>query len=358
MGWGRGRVGWGIGRRDSEGSGGWGGGSGLGGWLGLWDGRLGRRLADWAVIYFVVLDELKPSALDAVIQPFIDYLKFEKRYSTHTVRAYQDDLGQFVGFIGVQFGVTALVEVSSSFVRSWLASLKDQRLSSRSINRKISSLKSFYKYQLRNGLVELSPMDPITSPKTSKRLPVYVEQKDMDFLFGDIVFPGDWNGLTDRLLLTIFYHTGMRLSELVNLRERQVDAASRTIRVLGKGNKERIIPVNPALIHLAEDYCRRKRQELERPDTDCLLVGEKGKKLYGKYVYRAVKKYLGQVTTIDKKSPHVLRHTFATHLTNSGADLNSVKELLGHASLAATQIYTHNTIEKLKDVHKKAHPKA
>jgi len=296
--------------------------------------------------------------LEAVIQPFIDYLKFEKRYSAHTIRAYQDDLVQFTDFIALQFGVKTLAEVSSSFVRSWLASLKDQRLSSRSVNRKISSLKSFYKFQLRNGVVEFSPMDPITSPRTSKRLPVYVEQKDTVILFEDIEFPGDWNGLTDRLLLTIFYNTGMRLSELVNLRERQVDAASRTIRVLGKGIKERIIPVSAGLIAEVQDYCRRKQQELERPDTDSLLVGEKGKKLYGKYVYRVVKKYLGQVTTIDKKSPHVLRHTFATHLTNSGADLNSVKELLGHASLAATQIYTHNTIEKLKDVHKKAHPKA
>jgi integrase/recombinase XerC len=311
-----------------------------------------------AMINFVNLNELKPSPLDAVIQPFIDYLKFEKRYSPHTVRAYQDDLVQFADFIAVAFGVSALGEVTPSFVRSWLASLKDQKLSSRSVNRKISSLKSFYKYQLRSGVVEFSPMDPITSPKTSKRLPVYVEKKDTDILFEDIEFPGDWTGLTDRLLLTIFYHTGMRLSELVNLRERQVDPASRSIKVLGKGNKERIIPVSPALISLAGEYCRRKRQELERPDTDYLLVGEKGKKLYGKYVYRTVKKYLGQVTTVDKKSPHVLRHTFATHLMNSGADLNSVKELLGHASLAATQVYTHNTIGKLKDVHKKAHPKA
>ena len=293
-----------------------------------------------------------------MIQPFIDYLKFEKRYSAHTIRAYQDDLVQFTDFIALQFGVKTLAEVSSSFVRSWLASLKDQRLSSRSVNRKISSLKSFYKFQLRNGVVEFSPMDPITSPRTSKRLPVYVEQKDTVILFEDIEFPGDWNGLTDRLLLTIFYNTGMRLSELVNLRERQVDAASRTIRVLGKGNKERIIPVSAGLIAEVQDYCRRKQQELERPDTDSLLVGEKGKKLYGKYVYRVVKKYLGQVTTIDKKSPHVLRHTFATHLTNSGADLNSVKELLGHASISTTEVYTHVAASRLRETHRRFHPRA
>jgi integrase/recombinase XerC len=296
--------------------------------------------------------------LNVLIEPFIDYLKFEKRYSEHTIRAYQDDLAQFFDFIVLQFGQVALSDISPSFIRSWLASLKDQRLSSRSVNRKISSLKSFYKYQLRDGAVEFSPMTQVTSPKTGKRLPVYVEQKDTAALFGAVIFPDDWNGLTDRLLLNIFYNTGMRLSELVNLRERQVADGNRSIKVLGKGNKERIIPVSTELAAQIADYCARKRQELERPDTDFLLVGSKGKKLYGKYVYRAVAKYLGQVTTIDKKSPHVLRHTFATHLTNSGADLNSVKELLGHASLAATQIYTHNTIEKLKNVHKKAHPKA
>lgn len=296
--------------------------------------------------------------MEVFIQPFIDYLKFEKRYSAHTIRAYQDDLVQFFEFIQYQFEVGSLPEVSPSLIRSWLASLKDRELNSRSINRKISSLKSFYKYQLRSGGVEQSPMNSITSPKTSKRLPVYVEQKDTDTLFAAIEFPDNWDGRTDRLLLTIFYHTGMRLSELVNLREKQVATSNRTIKVLGKGNKERIIPVSADLTRQIQEYCRKKRQELEEPDKDYLLVGKKGKKLYGKYVYRVVRKYLAQVTTIDKKSPHVLRHTFATHLTNSGADLNSVKELLGHSSLAATQVYTHNTIEKLKDVYKKAHPKA
>jgi len=293
-----------------------------------------------------------------VIQPFIDYLRFEKRYSPHTIRSYQDDLEQFFAYIGEQFGAVSLEEISASLVRSWLASLKDRQLNARSINRKISSLKSFYKYHLRSGTVEQSPMTTVTSPKVSKRLPVYVEQKDTQALFRDLVFPEDWAGRTDRLLLAVFYHTGMRLSELVNLREKQVDSGNRSIKVLGKGNKERIIPVNGELTAQLLDYCRAKRQELEGPDTDFLFVNKKGKKLYGKYVYLAVRKYLAQVTTIDRKSPHVLRHTFATHLTNSGAELNSVKELLGHASLAATQIYTHNTIEKLKEVYKKAHPKA
>ncbi|HTI12738.1 MAG TPA: tyrosine-type recombinase/integrase [Puia sp.] len=296
--------------------------------------------------------------MNSIIQSFIDYLKFEKRYSVHTIRSYQDDLISFFDYIQVQFGGVSLPEISPAFIRSWLASLKEEGLSSRSVNRKISSLKSFYKYQLRSGLVEQSPMSAITSPKVSKRLPVYVEQRDIATLFADIPFPETWEGVTDRLLLAIFYHTGMRLSELVNLRERQVDASNRSLKVLGKGNKERVIPISPVLIELIQAYCRQKRVLLEEPDVAYLLVTSKGKKLYTKYVYRAVRKYLGQVTTIDKKSPHVLRHTFATHLTNSGADLNSVKELLGHSSLAATQVYTHNTIEKLKDIYKRAHPKA
>lgn len=293
-----------------------------------------------------------------MIQPFIDYLKFEKRYSEHTIRSYGDDLEQFFLFIGEEFGPMSLPEISSSFIRTWLASLKDQRLGSRSINRKISSLRSFFKYQMRGGVVEQSPMGIITGPKAGKRLPVYVDKKDTDRLFTGIVFPEDWNGYTDRLLLQLFYHTGMRLSELVNIREKQADAANRSLKVLGKGNKERIIPLSAGLTEAIGEYCLRKRRELEAPDEDFLLVTEKGRKLYAKYVYRAVTKYLGAVTTLEKKSPHVLRHTFATHLMNEGADLNSVKELLGHASLAATQVYTHNTIEKLKDVHKKSHPKA
>ncbi len=296
--------------------------------------------------------------MESLIQPFIDYLKFEKRYSEHTVRSYGDDLEAFFAFIRDGFGELGSGEISSSLVRSWLASLKDQGLSSRSINRKISTLKSFYKHQLRTGVLEKSPMTPVISPKISKRLPVYVEQRDTETLFSHMDFGDDWNGLTDRLLLSLLYQTGMRLNELVNLKAGQVDSGNRTLKVLGKGNKERIIPISPVLAAEIAEYSRRKLSDFEVPDRTYLLVGKSGKKLYSKYVYRAVKKYLGQVTTIDKKSPHVLRHTFATHLMNSGADLNSVKELLGHASLAATQVYTHNTIEKLKDVYKKAHPKA
>lgn len=293
------------------------------------------------------------------VNDFLDYLKYEKRYSFHTIVAYEEDLQQLFTYLNEQFNLPepALTEITSSFIRSWLASLKEAKNSAKTINRKISSLKSFFKYHLRTGRLEQSPMTTIVSPKMPKRLPVYVEQKDTNTLFQHVAFPDTWPGKTDRLILAIFYNTGMRLSELVNLKESQVNAAANTIKVLGKGNKERVIPVSPALISDINEYVTLKNT-LASPDRVYLLVNEKGRKLYTSYVYQAVKKYLSVVTTLDKKSPHVMRHTFATHLTNNGADLNAVKELLGHSSLAATQVYTHNTIEKLKDIYKKAHPKA
>ena len=296
--------------------------------------------------------------LEEAIQVFIDHLKFEKRYSAHTIRSYKDDLEKFSTYIKEEFDGMSIRAISPAIIRSWLAALKDGGLSSRSINRKISTLKSWYKQLIRVGMAEQSPMGAILSPKAGKRLPVYIEKKDMAVLFEEVRFPDTWEGWTDRLLLMIFYYTGIRLSELIGLKERQVDAGNRVIKVLGKGNKERVIPVNEVLMAAIDEYREKKRVELEAPDREFLLVSGKGRKLYPKYVYRAVHNYLALITTIDQKSPHVLRHTFATHLMNAGAELNSVKELLGHASLAATQVYTHNSIEKLKDIYKKAHPKA
>jgi integrase/recombinase XerC len=293
------------------------------------------------------------------VASFLSYLQFEKRYSAHTILAYEEDLHQFFTFLLKQFEMQdpVLKEIAPSFVRSWLASLKEAKNSAKTINRKISSLKSFFKYHIRTGALEQSPMTTIVSPKIPKRLPVYVEQKDTNTLFQHVEFPDTWAGKTDRLILAILYNTGMRLSELVNLKESHVNVAANNIKVLGKGNKERVIPVSAALIKEINEYIAAK-QTVEAPDRLYLLINEKGKQVNAAYVYNAVKVYLSLVTTIDKKSPHVLRHTFATHLTNNGADLNAVKELLGHSSLAATQIYTHNTIEKLKDIYKKAHPKA
>ena len=292
------------------------------------------------------------------IRSFIEYLKFERRYSQHTIINYESDLLQFFDFLESRFGKLTAKEINSSFVRSWLADLKEHDIASKSINRKISSLKSFFKFLLKSKMIDVSPMTTIISPKVKKRLPAFVEQKDIGTLLEHVEFSNDKNGITQHLLIKIFYNTGMRLSELAGLKEKDIDTYNQTIKVLGKGNKERVIPVSKELIDSMTEYMKMKKEEFDVVDKDVLLVTEKGKKLYPKFIYNSVKKYLALVTTIDKKSPHVLRHTFATHLMNNGADLNAVKELLGHSSLAATQIYTHNTIEKLKDVHKKAHPKA
>jgi integrase/recombinase XerC len=292
------------------------------------------------------------------IQSFIDYLKFEKRYSAHTITAYQNDLKDFFDFLDAQFGQTGLKEIGSAMIRSWLAGLKDNDMTAKSINRKISSLRSFFKYQLKTGELASTPMVNITAPKIGKRLPVFVKESETKDLMESLsIASEDWKSLNAKMLLTLFYATGMRLSELIGLKERQLDLGRSQIKVLGKGNKERIIPVSSEMIANIREYQRWKKKEFAETD-DTLLVTEKGKKLYPKYAYLLVNKYLGMASTLDKKSPHVLRHTFATHLMNSGADLNAVKELLGHSSLASTQVYTHNTIEKLKDVHKKAHPKA
>jgi integrase/recombinase XerC len=298
-----------------------------------------------------------PQSNQLFIRSFLDYLAFQKRYSPHTIISYQNDLTGFFDYIELQFGETVLSDISASYVRSWLAGLKESGIESKSINRKISSLKSFFKYQLKQGILQTTPMGTIISPKVKKRLPQYVAEKDISTLL-EHEFPDDWEGKTHLLIIRLFYNTGIRQAELVNLAEFQVDKSNSNIKVLGKGNKERILPVSKELMDLVQNYMDAKRTWFDQFDRELLLVNSKGKRLYPKYVYNAVRKYLSLVTTIDKKSPHVLRHSFATHLMNNGAELNAVKELLGHSSLAATQVYTHNTIEKLKDVYKKAHPKA
>ncbi len=289
-------------------------------------------------------------------QAFLDYLRFERRYSAHTIVAYRNDLDQFFAFMLSQFEAPALEHISATMVRSWMAELKNDEQTAKSINRKISALKSFFKFQLKQGVLQQTPMATIVTPKISKRLPSFVDQRDMQTLFDHVEFPDSWKGRTEKLVLELFYHTGMRLSELVNLKESQLDTHYGQLKVLGKGNKERIIPLAPPLIQALAAYIKDKPVVAEAVPQ--VFVTEKGKPLYARLVYNLVKNNLEKVTTLQKKSPHVLRHSFATHLTNNGADLNAVKELLGHSSLAATQVYTHNTIEKLKDVFKKAHPKA
>jgi integrase/recombinase XerC len=290
------------------------------------------------------------------LQKFLDYLKFEKRYSQHTLLSYQNDLEQFFAYLASQFDAPAVKDISPMFVRSWLAEMKEDEITSKTINRKISSLRSFFKYEMKTGGLEQTPMATITAPKVSKRLPSFVEEKDMATLFDHVEFTGDWKGRTERLVLLLFYNTGMRLSELVNLKESQLDPSNSQVKVLGKGNKERIIPVSRELTEDLQRYISEK--PMRNDGVLNIFTNEKGKPLQPRSVYGFVKQHLSTVTTIQKKSPHILRHSFATHLMNNGADLNAVKELLGHSSLAATQIYTHNTIEKLKEVFKKAHPKA
>ena len=291
-------------------------------------------------------------------QTFMDYLKFEKRYSLHTLESYGSDLCFFYEYMQAQYEITNIREVQASMIRGWLASMKEQGHSAKTINRRISALKSFYRFLQRKGMVTNTPTAMIVSPKVNKRLPVYVEVKDINTLFSHIEFPDSWTGRLERLIFAIFYATGMRLSELTGLKEMQLDLLRNQLKILGKGNKERILPLTPDLKLLLSQYLQEKKEVFQNEANDFLLVNEKGRALHPRYVQTVVKKYLQLVTTIEKKSPHVLRHSFATHLMNNGAELNAVKELLGHSSLAATQIYTHNTIEKLKDIHAKAHPKA
>ncbi|HMT74562.1 MAG TPA: tyrosine-type recombinase/integrase [Chitinophagaceae bacterium] len=292
------------------------------------------------------------------IVPFIEYLKFEKRYSRNTVISYENDLISCFDYLELNFGSISLNAIGHGQIRSWLASLKDQGMQSKSINRKISSLKSFFKYYMKRGAIDATPMAKVISPKNGRKLPVFVKEEDAVKLISSLAISAeDWKGLNAKLLISIFYATGMRLSELIQLKEGQIDTGKGQIKVLGKGNKERVIPVGKEIIQMIMDYRIQKRKLIEKQD-ETFLVTEKGRPLYPKYAYILVNQYLGEVSTLEKKSPHILRHSFATHLMNNGADLNAVKELLGHSSLASTQVYTHNTIEKLKDIHKKAHPKA
>jgi integrase/recombinase XerC len=288
------------------------------------------------------------------ITTFLSFLQYEKRYSTNTIVSYTNDLNSFANFIATEFEVSIIKEISSSIVRSWLASLKENKLEAKSINRKISTLKSFFKYFIKTGQITSSPMAIIVSPKVGKRLPQFVEATHINTLLNHVEFTNDWQGNTEKLVIELFYNTGIRLNELIQLTENNIDQGYNQIKVLGKGGKERIIPISQKLIVDIKNYIANKPKEA----VDNVFVTPKGKALNPRYIYGFVKKNLGTVTTISKKSPHILRHSFATHLMNNGAELNAVKELLGHSSLAATQIYTHNTIDKLKDVFAKAHPKA
>ncbi len=289
-----------------------------------------------------------------MVNKFLEYLEYEKRYSKHTIVSYKTDLLQFQSYLFLVFDLSA-EDATHVMIRSWMVTLVESGISSRSINRKKSTLQVFYKYLKAKGLVEESPMQKVVAPKVEKRLPDYVKKQDMESLFSEVQFTNDFSGSRDKLILELFYSTGMRLSELVELKEASVLKDS--LKVLGKRNKERVIPVTSAMLEKIIDYIRLKRNEFPESALS-LFVTDKGEKLYQKFVYRKVKHYLSLVTSQGKKSPHVLRHTFATHMLDNGAELNAIKEMLGHASLSATQVYTHNSIEKLKNVYKQAHPRS
>lgn len=297
-----------------------------------------------------------------LINSFISYLQTEKRYSSHTVTSYHTDLSQFELFLQKDFEIN-LDEAKSTHVRSFMVSLLDDKVSENSIGRKISSLRSFYKYLLREKELKVNPMVLIKAPKVPKRLPVFIEEAKMDLLLDhkmetSEVFDDSFSSQRDKIVFEILYGTGIRLAELLLLKEADINIYESTIKVLGKRKKERIIPLHAQLLTQLKFYLNLKLAQDFDNKTDRLIVTNSGEPAYPKLIYRIVNSYLTLISTQDKKSPHVLRHSFASSLLNRGADLNAIKELLGHASLAATQIYTHNSVERLKSIYKQAHPKA
>lgn len=280
---------------------------------------------------------------------FLDHLSIERRLSPHTITSYSTDLEQFIAFIQPR----GLLEVQALDVRKWLISLSDDTIQNRSINRKLATLRTFYKYLLRSGKVTENPMTSIRMVKTTKKLPHFVRESEMENLVENRKIASNFSEARDELILFLLYGTGIRLAELISLQNSQVNLVAKTIRVIGKRNKERVIPIPQLLIELIQAYRGFCIFENSR-----LLLTDKGDPLYPMFVQRLVKKNLGEFSQLEKLSPHVLRHTYATHLLNRGADLNAIKELLGHANLAATQVYTHNSMEKMKAIYLQAHPKA
>lgn len=288
---------------------------------------------------------------------FFKYLQFEKRYSSHTLTAYREDIQQFRRFLNSYYELTEIDKCDHRQVRSWIVHMMQNDYTSRTIHRKISVLKSYFKYQKKIGVVPINPMSKVISPKSGKRLPEFIRENQIENLERFMACDDSFEGRRDALVVTLLYELGIRRSELINIEIKDIDFDRGYIKVLGKGNKERLIPLSTSTMNQVKAYNAIKQTEF--PDAEeFLLVTNKGRKMYPKFVYSLVKKYLGSVASNKYLGPHVLRHSFATHLANNGADLNAIKELLGHSSLAATQIYMHNTIEKLKEVYQKSHPKA
>ncbi len=288
---------------------------------------------------------------------FLRQLTSVKRYSQHTVDAYKLDLTQFQDFLEIQYPHVSPKEITHFMVRSWLAALHKIGLENKSIIRKISSLKSFFKWMLKKGEISHNPMKKIISPKVKKRLPIFLKEREVTILFEEHNFTEDFEDQRDELLLALLYQMGLRRAELLSLKDTSFDFRQRQLKVLGKGNKERIIPFGPELDIKIRRYIKSKA-ELKTINTNILFITPQGVNMYPKMVYNIVHKHLSRVSLVEKKSPHILRHSFATHLADNGADLNAIKELLGHSSLASTQVYTHNSIDRLKETYNNAHPKA
>ncbi len=294
-----------------------------------------------------------------IVDQFLQYLRVEKRYSTHTIIAYSTDLEQFCSFEPLNKDQQNLISVNSKTIRNWVVSLIENGISHRSVHRKITSLKSFYRFLQRKGLVKSNPAGKVVIPGLEKRLPEFVSQKNINvYLDNSLKIEESFQMFRDVLILEMFYDTGIRLSELIGIQDKDFDHQNLSLKVTGKRNKQRIIPVSIALSKIVKQFKEVKKEFLNGADSIYLFVNDKGEKLYPMFVYRIVKQHLSAITTANKRSPHVLRHSFATHMLNNGADINSIKEILGHANLAATQIYTHTTFEKLKEIYKLAHPRA
>ena len=291
-----------------------------------------------------------------MISSFLKYLSTEKRYSTHTIGAYRKDLEQFSSFLLNTYEISDLVKVTHPHIRDWVVTLADDDLSPRSVNRKIATLKSFFKFLLSRDEIMANPAAAIQPLKVSKELPSFLKESEVRQLLDGIDFEEDFSGKRDQLLFELFYATGLRLSEMLNISVSDINLGERTVRVLGKRNKERVLPLSERMTKIISVYIQMRAEC--GFDEDFLILTDRGKKAYPMFVQRKFRAYLTGVTTLRKKSPHIMRHSFATHLLNEGADLNAVKDLLGHSGLAATQVYTHNSIEKLKVAFEKAHPKA
>jgi integrase/recombinase XerC len=298
----------------------------------------------------------------SLYETFITYLSSEKNYSSHTLTAYKTDLKQFESWLKANYTLDSSVaaevqQIKHRMLRQWMGSLLEEGLSKKSLARKVSALSAFFKFLRRNAILEVNPAQHLSVPKLEKRLPVYLRAIETQALFEGVQFPEGFTGIRDKLVLELLYSCGLRRNELVTLEVNAVDLGNRTLRVLGKGSKERIIPFGQKAELAITEYLEACEQE-GFTLNDTLILTSEGNTVYPQLVYRIVRRYLPMVSKLTKNSPHVLRHSFATHLLENGADLNAIKELLGHSSLAATQVYTHNTIQKLKSAYKLAHPKA